>query len=109
VLDLPVTSQVRAAAYKMIAGLKGITTLGTVTDQHGRKGVAVAYTRRGDAGALGQTRLIIDPRTGHALAKESWWLGARDSSWATPLSSAPPGPTRRPPTNNPVSSGRRTQ
>jgi hypothetical protein len=78
VLDLPVTSQVRAAAYEMIAGLKGITTLGTVTDQHGRKGVAVAYTRRGDAGTLGQTRLIIDPRTGHALAEESWWLGAED-------------------------------
>ncbi|GAA4570249.1 CU044_5270 family protein [Planotetraspora kaengkrachanensis] len=78
VLDLPVTPEVRAAAYKLIAGLKGITSLGTVTDQHGRKGVAVAYTRRGDSGALGQIRLIIDPRTGHALAEESWSLGGRD-------------------------------
>ncbi|GAA4599676.1 hypothetical protein GCM10023194_80420 [Planotetraspora phitsanulokensis] len=78
VLDLPVTPEVRAVAYKLIAGLKGITTLGSVTDQHGRKGVAVAYTRRGDSGALAQTRLIIDPRTGHALAEESWSLGARD-------------------------------
>ncbi|GII29358.1 CU044_5270 family protein [Planotetraspora mira] len=78
VLELPVTPEVRAAAYKLIAGLDGITSLGTVTDQHGRKGVAVAYTRRGDAGARAQTRLIIDPRTGHALAEESWHLGARD-------------------------------
>ncbi|GAA1290612.1 hypothetical protein Psi02_34470 [Planotetraspora silvatica] len=78
VLELPVTPGVRAAAYKLIAGLKGITTLDTVTDQHGRKGVAVAYTRRGDAGTRSQTRLIIDPRTGHALAEESWYLGARD-------------------------------
>ena len=54
--------------------LDGVTTLGTVTDQRGRKGVAVAYTRRGDGSGRGQTRLIIDPRTGHALAEESWHL-----------------------------------
>ncbi|GII52646.1 hypothetical protein Pth03_10350 [Planotetraspora thailandica] len=75
VLDMPVTPEVRAAAYRMMAGLKGVTTLGQVTDQQGRKGVAVAYTRRGDAGTLGQVRLIFDPRTGQAFAREFWNLG----------------------------------
>ncbi|MFG2053730.1 CU044_5270 family protein [Micromonospora sp. NPDC048930] len=71
VLQLPASPQVRAAAYRMLAGLDGVTELGPVTDPHGRPGMAVAYTRRGDGG-LGQTRLIVDPRTGMALAEESW-------------------------------------
>jgi len=46
------------------AGLGRITSLG-------RTGIAVAVTRRGDGGTERQTRLIIDPATGRALAQES--------------------------------------
>ena len=74
VTDLPVSAEVRAATYQMLAGVSGIELLGKVADQGGRPGFAVAYTRRGDAG-LGQIRLIIDPGTGTVLAEESWFLG----------------------------------
>ncbi|MET7392436.1 CU044_5270 family protein [Dactylosporangium sp. NPDC005572] len=79
VLDLPVPAPVRAAAYRMLAQLPGIATLGPVTDALGRNGVAVAYSRRGDSGAVGQQRLVIDPATGAALALESWTNGVRQS------------------------------
>jgi hypothetical protein len=74
VTDLPVSAQVRAATYRMLAGVPGIEFLGKVVDQGGRSGFAVAYTRRGDAG-WGQLRLVIDPGTGTVLAEESWFLG----------------------------------
>ncbi|MFG2037853.1 CU044_5270 family protein [Dactylosporangium sp. NPDC048998] len=77
VLDLPVPAPVRAAAYRLLAELPGIASLGRVTDALGRSGIAVAYTRRGDGGAEGQQRLIVDPATGNALAQESWTAGAR--------------------------------
>ena len=79
VLDLPVTPRLRATAYRMIADLDGVTTLGTVTDRAGRTGVAVALNRRADGGNLVQTRLIVDLRTGQALAEESWDLGTGGS------------------------------
>ncbi|MDZ5441139.1 CU044_5270 family protein [Micromonospora sp. 4G57] len=78
VLDLPVSPEMRAAAYRMIAGLDGVTSLGAVTDQLGRTGVAIAYARRGDGGVPLQTRLILDPRTGRALAEETWRVGVPD-------------------------------
>ena len=74
VTDLPVSAEVRAATYRMLAGVPGIELLGKVADQGGRSGFAVAYTRRGDAG-WGQLRLVIDPGTGTVLAEESWFLG----------------------------------
>ncbi|MGV9804879.1 CU044_5270 family protein [Micromonospora chersina] len=79
VLDLPVSPQVRAAAYRMLAALPGVTSLGRVTDQLGRSGVAVTVTRQGDFGTA-QTRLIVDPTTGQALAQESW-VADSPSSW----------------------------
>ncbi|MGW4501116.1 CU044_5270 family protein [Micromonospora sp. NPDC004336] len=75
VFDLPVSSKVRAAAYRMLADVRGVTSLGAVTDQRGRAGMAVAFARKGDGGNWVQTRLIIDHRTGQALAEESWDLG----------------------------------
>lgn len=83
VRDLPVSPRVRAAAYRMFAGIEGVTFLGRVTDQRGRPGMAVAYARRGDGGSVSQTRLIVDPRTGQALAQESWNLGRPGSSGAS--------------------------
>ncbi|MET8907889.1 CU044_5270 family protein [Micromonospora sp. NPDC004551] len=74
VLDLPVSPQVRAAAYRMLAAMPGVTSLGRVADRLGRPGVAVAVSRQGDFGKA-QTRLIVDPTTGRALAQESWVAG----------------------------------
>ena len=71
VLDLPVPTAVRAAAYRMLAALPGVASLGPVTDSLGRTGIAVAVTRRGDAGTEMQTRLIVDPATGRALAQQT--------------------------------------
>ncbi|GAA4465988.1 CU044_5270 family protein [Phytohabitans houttuyneae] len=69
VTDLPVPAAVRAAAYRMMAGLDGVRLLGEVTDARGRAGMAVAYTREGDGGRS-ETRLVIDPATGRASAEE---------------------------------------
>jgi hypothetical protein len=77
VVDLPVPGPVRAAAYRMLAELPGIASLGRVTDALGRSGMAVAYTRRGDGGTMVQQRLIVDPATGRALGTESWTDGRR--------------------------------
>ncbi len=82
VMHLPVTPPLRAAAYRMLAGLDGVHSLGPVTDRHGRAGTAVAfdYTGRADpmdpASPVGpmQVRLIIDLPTGRALAMESYSL-----------------------------------
>ncbi|MFI5906060.1 CU044_5270 family protein [Dactylosporangium sp. NPDC051541] len=92
VLDLPAPAPVRAAAYRMLAALPGIETLGEVTDALGRKGVAVAYSRRGDSGAIGQQRLIVDPATGQALAQESWTDGKRLSCTAVMKAEFADGP-----------------
>ncbi|MEU8079038.1 CU044_5270 family protein [Catellatospora citrea] len=82
--DLPATPQVRAAAYRMLAEIKGTQSLGEVTDQHGRRGQAVGFVRRDDGGRWYQTRLIIDPATGQALAEETWDLGSGAKPGKTP-------------------------
>jgi len=68
-------AEVRAAAFRMLAGIDGVQSLGQVADQRGRAGVAVGYARKGDSGNWVQPRLIIDPGTGQPLAQESWRLG----------------------------------
>lgn len=70
VLDLPVSPAVRSAAYRMMADLRSVTLLGTVADQRGRSGLAVAYTHDGDFGRS-EYRLVIDPDTGQAFAVET--------------------------------------
>jgi hypothetical protein len=75
VSDLQVSPRVRAAAYRMMADLKGTQVLGPATDQRGRGGIAVAFFRKGDGGSWAQVRLVIDPRTGQALTDESWTYG----------------------------------
>ena len=71
VTGLPVSGQVRAAAYRMIASLPGVRALGTVRDQRDRAGEAVAFTRSFGANGAIEERLIIDPKTGQGLARES--------------------------------------
>jgi hypothetical protein len=83
--ELPVSAGVRAAAYRMLADLPGVDFLGVVQDRQDRQGpsgMVVAFTRRGDGG-WGQQRLIVEPRTGPALARESWFLGTGATLAAT--------------------------
>ena len=46
VLEMPVTSAVRSALYKLLASLPGVQSVGPITDVAGQQGVAVAYTAR---------------------------------------------------------------
>lgn len=73
-LVAPVPPRVRAATYKMLAGLPGIRTVGRVTDPLGRSGPAV-----GMLGALLQpvadeqteTQLVVDPKSGRLLTSRT--------------------------------------
>jgi hypothetical protein len=58
----PVQPAVRAAVYRLLAGLPGIEVLGPVRDAIGRTGTALAIP---DGQVLHE--LIIDPRTGAVL------------------------------------------
>ena len=55
-LDYPVSTAVRAAAFRLLADMPGVRTLGQVTDPLERQGVAVAipYPRE-------ELRVIFDP------------------------------------------------
>jgi hypothetical protein len=71
-ITLPVSSAVRAAAYRVLAALPGITSLGTVSDPLGRTGVGVALPPRpmGDLGEE-QQQLIVDPDTSTILSQQT--------------------------------------
>lgn len=84
VIDLPVSNEVRAAAYRMLATLPGVRGLGAVQDMRGRPGQAIAYTPAAPGNGL-EVRLIIDPDTGRALGKELRVVQPRDAwSWLAP-------------------------
>ncbi|MFI6790958.1 CU044_5270 family protein [Nonomuraea sp. NPDC050383] len=73
--DMPVTPQVRGAAFRMLADLQNIEVIDDVKDAEGRTGTAIAVKQRvgakgGDHAVL-QSRLIMDETTGQALAQES--------------------------------------
>ncbi|MDX3224436.1 CU044_5270 family protein [Streptomyces sp. ME19-01-6] len=70
-INLPVRPEVRAAAYRVIADLPGIRSLGEVTDPLGRKGTGFALpaTDRPDYGAA-RSELIVDPATGALLSDQ---------------------------------------
>ncbi|MFI7124379.1 CU044_5270 family protein [Nonomuraea sp. NPDC050153] len=71
----PVTSRTRAAAYRLLASLPGVSAAGAVTDALGRPGQAVEY-RSAEypttpyAGET-RTRLVIDPDSGMPLSIET--------------------------------------
>ncbi|WP_141577739.1 CU044_5270 family protein [Actinomadura sp. WMMA1423] len=69
ILYMPVTPRVRAAAFRMIADLPTVRTIGTVRDAEGRRGTAVAIDEDTPDGVL-EHRLIIDQASGTALAYE---------------------------------------
>ncbi|MDN3355618.1 CU044_5270 family protein [Actinomadura sp. DC4] len=80
----PASPKVRAATYRMLAGLPGVKKLGTVTDQAGRTGTAVTINAGiDDQASTYGTRLIIDPSTGRALATETVMTGEGGSAPGT--------------------------
>ncbi|WP_030175495.1 CU044_5270 family protein [Spirillospora albida] len=69
VTDMPVAPKVRAAAFRMLADLPRVRSLGRVTDAQGRTGLGVGLDEKTRAGLV-LHRLVIDPATGGALAGE---------------------------------------
>ncbi|GLW66112.1 hypothetical protein Arub01_43560 [Actinomadura rubrobrunea] len=69
VVEMPVKPEVRAAAFRMLAGLKSVRSVGEVKDAQGRTGAAVAVTLKTPNGVL-EHRLIVDPASGNALGDE---------------------------------------
>ncbi|WP_188190383.1 CU044_5270 family protein [Nonomuraea sp. SYSU D8015] len=71
----PVSSETRAAAYRLLASLPGVDAVGPVTDALGRPGQAVEYRSAeypvtpypGET----RTRLVIDPARGTPLSIET--------------------------------------
>jgi hypothetical protein len=85
----PITPQVRAAAYKVLAGMPGVTSLGAVKDGAGRNGVAVSITsndtveeQRADSGGPYAVSIVFSPDTGDTLSFETRVLKPADYlSW----------------------------
>ncbi|WP_433258292.1 CU044_5270 family protein [Streptosporangium sp. CA-135522] len=72
IMRFPVSPKVRAAAYRMIASLPGVTAVGEVTDPLGRRGRAVSIPRTTETGeSEGVDRLVVDAETGLPLALEN--------------------------------------
>jgi hypothetical protein len=78
----PLPPGVRAAAYRALAGMPGVTSIGSARDELGRAGIGIripdghgmiftpGVAGPVKAGSLTRT-LIIDPRTSHVLADET--------------------------------------
>ncbi|WP_149260408.1 CU044_5270 family protein [Actinomadura sp. K4S16] len=67
VMEMPVKPGVRAAAFRMLAGLPAVRSLGKVTDPQGRKGNAIALDEKTPQGVI-RNEMIIDLASGAALA-----------------------------------------
>ncbi|MEV0229933.1 CU044_5270 family protein [Nonomuraea sp. NPDC050786] len=70
IMDMPVTPEVRGAAFRMLAELDGVKVIENVTDAEGRPGTAVSIKERTKDGVT-ENRLIFDEATGRALANEN--------------------------------------
>ena len=62
--------QVRAALYRVAAGLSGVELIGSVTDRAGRTGTAVAMTSDQSSRGLERRVLIFDPSTSMLLEEQ---------------------------------------
>ncbi|GAA2209918.1 hypothetical protein GCM10009850_053770 [Nonomuraea monospora] len=70
IMDMPVTPEVRGAAFRMLAELDDVKVTADVTDAEGRRGTAVSMEERYDQGGVSENRLVFDEATGRALAHE---------------------------------------
>ncbi|NUT43724.1 MAG: CU044_5270 family protein, partial [Thermoactinospora sp.] len=71
IVDMPVTPQVRGAAFRMLAGLDSVKVVEDVTDAEGRHGTAAAIQEGDEKTGVRENRLIFDEATGRALAREN--------------------------------------
>jgi hypothetical protein len=69
--EWPLTPRTRAAAYRMLAGLPGIRSVGRVTDPLGRSGVAVARTEHDQGFGTAERQLVFDSDTSAFLASQT--------------------------------------
>jgi hypothetical protein len=93
----PITPQVRATVFQLIAGLAGVRSIGRVTDPLGRTGYGIVMSSGEAAGE--EEVLVIAPGSGELLADEyvvtSLPAGVRSSASGavTGLASCPAGST----------------
>jgi hypothetical protein len=66
----PATPEVRAAAFRLLAGVPGVRTIGSVTDDRGRTGIGLAArgSMREGSGTVFDYQLILEPKTYRILA-----------------------------------------
>jgi hypothetical protein len=64
------TPQLRAALYRVAAGIGGVELIGSMTDRAGRTGIAVAMTSHESSRGLERRTLVFDPNTSMLLAEE---------------------------------------
>jgi hypothetical protein len=76
--------KVRAALYRVAAGLGGIDLIGSITDRTGRTGTAVSMTGAQSSRGLERRILIFDPQSSVLLAEEDVLLNKLDSLDAQP-------------------------
>ena len=89
--SFPARPAVQAAAYRMLAGLSGVTAIGTVKDPTGRTGTAIAINENSNSAehfGLIRHMIIIDRTTGRILAEEEIALKPAANGMAAGL---PPG------------------
>lgn len=70
IMDMPVTPEVRGAAFRMLADLDDVKVAQDVTDAEGRRGTAVSVEEGVQGGGVTENRLVFDEETGQALANE---------------------------------------
>jgi hypothetical protein len=70
--------KVRAALFRVAAGLNGVELIGPVTDRAGRTGTAVSMTNAQSSRGLERRTLIFDPETSALLAEEEVLLNKVD-------------------------------
>lgn len=70
-LDTPARPAVRAAAFRLMAQIPGVTSVGAVKDGDGRTGTGVELVRGGGQDITSRHLLIIDPTTNLVMALEN--------------------------------------
>jgi hypothetical protein len=96
-LDAPVSHQLQAAAYQVLARLPGVHEEGPTVDITGRRGIAITWDKPGDEGSDGaivNNRMIINPTTGELLGNQQVIVRpapSRGSDRVDPTHSAPAG------------------
>ncbi|GAA2109568.1 hypothetical protein GCM10009780_64180 [Actinomadura alba] len=72
----PVPPQVRAAAYRALAGMPGIKSTGKIQDRRGREGIGITLPVAVGGENRGDPHFIFDPKTALMLARPRLGAGA---------------------------------